>query len=541
MACHRSRVLALGVLSAALASPAWAGGPPPRTADDDVRLLAARIDELIDVGLARARVRPAPPADDATFLRRLSLDLVGKTPPVADVRRFLADESQQKRDAAIKRLLDTPGYSQHFTNIWRDLLVPEASADFNKRYYVTPTMERWLRARFKENTPYDKMVHELITLPLGNNRDGMMRYYDPYSNTGPVTPMGFYVAKEGKPEDLAASAARLFLGVRLECAQCHDHPFGKWTREEFWSQAAFFAGVRRPRQGIIYDGSQLSESGDRRELTIPNTERVAQARFLDGKEPRWKYKVSARTALADWMTAPDNQFFSRAAVNRMWAHLFGVGIVDPVDDFSDANVASHPELLDLLAHEFVGHKFDFKFLIRAIALSKTYQRSSAGGSAADSLRLFARMPIKGLSPEQLFDSLSEATGYRDRTPYQQRFFSFGTPRQEFMEKFASQDKVTEYHTSIPQALTLMNNRLIADATHPSRSLVLAAIAESPFMTTSGRVEALFLAALSRKPTPDEAARYARYVEGGGTESNPKKALGDVFWVLLNSPEFKFNH
>jgi hypothetical protein len=539
MTRHRICLLALAALAAGAAPRAWAG--PPTAGPDDARRLAARIDEMVEARLAQARVRPGDPADDAAILRRLSLDLVGKVAPVSDVRRFLADPSSDKRARAVDRLLDSPGYVNHFTNIWVGLLMPEANADFQRRYLI-PGLEGWVHQQFAANAGFDRMVRELLTVPLKADRDAMLEVQFAFGGDGVPSARMFYMAKEGKPEELAASTARLFLGVRLECAQCHDHPFGRWTREQFWGQAAFFAGIKRPRnQGDFFFGN-LTEAPDRRELAIPGTERIAQARFLDGKEPRWQFKVGARTTLADWMTAKDNPFFARAAVNRMWAHFFGLGIVEPVDDFSDANPPSHPELLDELAREFAAHDFDFKFLIRAITLSRTYQRSSvyAGGARPDP-RLFACMAVKGLSADQLYESIAQVTGLRDGTPRNRRAFFFGGPRNEFMDKFTAQEKRTEVHTSIPQALALMNSGIIAQATHPEQSNTLAAVAHAPFMTTAGRVETLFLAALGRKPRPEEAEKLVRYVDGGGAAGDKKKALADVFWALLNSTEFIFNH
>jgi hypothetical protein len=539
-------LVALGVALGAV----QAGGPPAairrakndgdRSAIDEARRVSMKIDEIIAAGYERAKVKPAPPADDAAFLRRASLDISGKIPVVNDARKFLAEKSPEKRADAVERLLSSPGYVNHFTNLWRDLLVPEANQDFQRRYML-PGIDRWLRKQFAANAGWDKIARELITLPMGNRND-QMRFYN-YFGDQSASPMPFYMVKQGKPEDLAASVARVFLGVRLECAQCHDHPFGKWKREEFWSQAAFFAGLKGNRQGDFFFGP-LTEVQDRREMNIPNTDRVAQARFLDGKAPKWKFKVGARTTLADWMTAKDNPFFAKALVNRMWSHFFGLGIVEPVDDLVDDNKPSHPELLEMLAREFVNHDFDLKFLIRAITLSRTYQLSSvAEGDKPADLRLFARMPVKGLTGEQMFDSLCVATGVRDNINRQQRFFFFGnqSPRQTFTEAFSEQEKKTEYHTSIPQALTMMNNQMIAEATHPDRGLVLGAVTSSSFMSNAGKIEALFLAALSRKPRSDEAEKFLRYVERGGVSGNKKKALSDVYWALLNSTEFKFNH
>lgn len=533
------------VMALALAGVVQAAGPNARPAsdgatsraNDEARVLAARIDEIIFGTIDKAGVKPAPLADDATFLRRAALDITGKVPVVSEARKFLQDRGPEKRAQAIDKLLEAPGYVNNFTALWVDLLVPEANQDFQKRYFILG-MHQWLRKQFAANAPYDKMVRELVALPMNARQDEM--YFQRFTEgSGTASPMGFYLAKSAKAEDLAASTARLFLGQRLECAQCHDHPFGKWKREEFWSQAAFFAGMPKVRQDFFF--GPIQEVSDRREMTIPNTERVAQARFLDGQTPRWKFKVGARQTLADWMTAKDNPFFARAIANRMWAHFFGVGIVEPVDDMTDDNAPSHPEVLDLLAKEFAAHDFDLKFLIRAITLTRAYQLSSvAEGKPADP-RLFARMAVKGLTAEQLFESLSVATGLRDNVPLQQRIYSFGTPRQQFMERFGDQEKRTEYHTSIPQALTMMNNQLINTATNPDQGEVLGAISASPFMTREGKIEALFLAALSRKPKPDEAKKFAAYVERGGATENEKKALADVFWALLNSTEFKFNH
>jgi hypothetical protein len=242
------------------------------------------------------------------------------------------------------------------------------------------------------------------------------------------------------------------------------------------------------------------------------------------------------------MTTKDNPFFARALVNRMWAHFFGIGIVEPIDDLVDDNKPSHPELLDMLSHEFAHHDFDMKFLIRAITLSRTYQLSSATDPANPTpLRLFARMPVKGLTSEQLYDSLCEATGVRDYIPLQNRIYQFGGNRQLFADKFGDQEKRTEYHSSIPQALTMMNNAMIINATHPDHSQVLGAIVAAPFMNNAGRIETLFLAALARKPRAEEAEKFLRYVEREKTTAAQKKALSDVFWALLNSTEFKFNH
>jgi hypothetical protein len=526
----RWAVLALGALLVG------AAGAPARDNVADARALADRIDRYLAEGWQRDGVTPAAPADDSEFVRRAHLDLAGKIPAVAEARRFLKDPSSDKRRQVIEDLLKSQAYATHMTNVWRALLLPETESNYEIRYLQTG-FETWLRQQFADNVGYDKMVRQLITLPFGNGRDMSQAYQDMQNG---ASPMAFYMAKEGKPENLAATAARLFLGARLECAQCHDHPFARWKREQFWGLAAFFAGLQRPQGQGFY--GPISELADRREMAIPGTDRVVQANFLDGTEPRWKYKVGSRVTLADWMTSAKNPYFARAAANRVWAHFFGTGIVEPVDDFNDQNLPSHPELLDDLAREFAAHDFDVKFLVRAITYSKAYQLSSAiGDPSQDNPRQFARMAVKGLTPEQLYDSLVQATGYRDPTPMSQRLYDVQSPRAVFVSKFTAQDKRTEYQTSIPQALALMNSPLIADVTSLQRSETLGAVAESPFFDTPDKVEALFLATLSRKPRPEESARLTKYVNDGGAAKDKKKALADVFWALLNSPEFILNH
>jgi hypothetical protein len=270
---------------------------------------------------------------------------------------------------------------------------------------------------------------------------------------------------------------------------------------------------------------------------------VVKARFLDGKEPEWKGE-GTRPTLVEWMTAADNPYFAKAAVNRMWAHFFGVGLVDQPDGPGDEHPAHYTELLDELAREFIAHNYDVKFLIRALLASQTYQRASTVSHASQKdLRLFARMPLRGLSPEQLFDSLAVATEYQDNSPANP-LAAFGggprSPRTQFLAKFGAQDQKTDYQTSILQALYLMNNEFIADRTSVHKNRTLATLAEQR-TGTARKVESLYLVVLSRKPRPEESDRFVRYVDAGGPAGDPKKALSDVFWVLLNSPEFILNH
>ncbi|HZT80895.1 MAG TPA: DUF1549 and DUF1553 domain-containing protein [Gemmataceae bacterium] len=535
---HRYRQwLAAAALFAAPALALAGKADPP--APLDARAMAARIGQRLAERWQARGVRPAPVAGDAEFLRRAYLDLTGKTPPAAEVRRFLADPSPDKRGRLIEKLLASPGYVTHLSNVYRALLLSEADAD-QRLAFLKGGFEAWLHQQFAANAPYDRMVRDLLTVPVAGGGSRRAFFIETMGGGEAPSPIGFFLAKQGKPENLAAASARLFLGARIECAQCHDHPFQKWTREQFWGQAAFFAGIQQQDPNNPFGG--VRELSDRRELGIPGTDKVVQASFLDGTEPQWRYKVGARVTLADWITSPENPYFAKAAVNRVWAYLLGTGLVEPVDDLNPTNLPSHPELLDELARQFAANKFDLKWLLRSITLSKAYQLTSAGGTAGEDRRLFARMPVRRLTGEQLFDSFAQATGYRDPTPASQRAFAFGSARGQFIAKFtASGDKPTDFHMSIPQALAMMNNPLVQRAIDPDGTGTVAALADLPGMTTAGKVEALFLAVLSRRPTPQELDRFVKHVDSGGPKKDPKRALADVMWALLNSTEFILNH
>jgi Protein of unknown function (DUF1553)/Protein of unknown function (DUF1549) len=509
----------------------------PSALPDAAARLAATIDEHIARRWQAENVVPAPASDDASFLRRVSLDIAGKIPTVAQLHEFLDDTSADKRRALVERLLDSPGYVMHTANVWRGVMIPEADISQEARFLL-PSFEAWLRKKLSDNTPYDELVREILTISV-----------DPRLATNPlamqaqVTPAGFYQAKQLKPENLAAGTARIFLGVRLECAQCHDHPFDEWKQEQFWGYAAFFAGLERAQDGPAGALGSVREFFDRRELAIPGTDKKVIPTFLDGQKPKLKFRASPRDVLTQWVVARDNPYFARTAANRIWGRFFGIGLVDPVDDFTADNPASHPELLDELARAFSANGFDVKFMIRAITASKTYQLSSAQTDESQkNARLFARASLKGLSAEQIFDSIALATGFYE--PFANRNplnMATGSARDEFVQLFDnSRDAVTEQQTTILQALGMMNGPFVTDATSLDKSATLASIAEFPLMTTSERIEALYLAALSRKPRADELARLVAYVDRGGAREDSRQALGDIFWALLNSSEFLLN-
>jgi hypothetical protein len=532
MIIHRLMAAGLGVLSMVLA-------PAARGADREVEVLAARIDQRIAAGWG-ADVKPASPADDAEFFRRVHLDLAGRIPSVTEVRDFLEDDRPGKRRQWVDRILRAApdddsyrdAYATHFANIWRAALLSQTN---QQALAQQSALEDWLRQRLKADAGYDQIVRDLLTQQT-TARPGVAV---PFGPTDP-SPAAFYFANEFRPENLAGSTARLFLGVSLECAQCHDHPFAKWSRDQFWEYAAFFTDlpqVRRPGQA-----ENRAASAAHGQIKVMGTEKTVSARFLDGGEPEWK-DAGTRPTLVEWMTAPGNPYFARAAVNRLWAHFFGVPLVE-LPAAGDESPAGYPDLLDDLAREFASHKFDVKFLIRVITASQAYQRTSAVShpSQKDSRR-FARMPLRGLSPEQLFDSLAAATEYQEAAPADPPFvvrLNNQSPRNQFLAKFALQEQRTDYQTSILQALYLMNNEFIAERASVKTNRTLATLAAQK-TGTARKIESLYLIVLSRKPRPEEGERFVKYVESGGAAGDPGKALADVFWVLLNSPEFLLNH
>lgn len=512
--------------------------PPAR---DDVQRLADQIDDLIAKKWNENDVVSASPSDDSEYLRRVWLDIAGKIPTAADSQDFLDDKSNDKRQRLVDELLNGPNYVVNSANFWRAVLIPEADTDFSIRFML-PTFEGWLRQRLDENKAYDELVSEILTLPLSGSN--VLR------NRNNLNPIAFYQSKEIKPENLAAATSRMFLGIRIECAQCHDHPFDTWKQNDFWGYAAFFAAMQRePQRGADGFLSQLRELFNRRTLTVPGTDEVVKATFLTGESPEIPTGTSARMMLADWMTSKDNPYFARTAANRIWGHFFGIGIVDPIDDFSELNPPSHPELLDLLAAELVEHDFDLKFLVRAITASRTYQLTSEVRSDDDdtSPRLFSRMAVKGMTAEQLYNSIAQAVGTHETfDEAQQGRFRTTSTQNRFLEQFSdSNSGPTERQTSVLQALSMMNGQLITDATGLETSRTLAGIINYPGFDNSRRIDALFLATLNRKPHPEELNRFVTYVESESVDQeaddNPARALSDVFWTLLNSSEFSLNH
>jgi hypothetical protein len=511
----------------AAAETAAAAEPPPAA-------MARRVDELLAQGQAAAGVTPAPLAGDAEFLRRASLDLTGVVPRASEVREFLADENPDKRQALINRLLGSSSHPTHMATTWRNRILPTGADPSRAR--EAAALQKWLRTRFARNLRYDNLVGSLL---LTNGGDEL----------GPAL---YYQSHDLAPEKVAASAAELFLGVKLQCAQCHDHPFADWSQREFWGLAAFFARTKSPGNtpGMMQTSYKLVDV-DRGDVTLPESEEVVPPKYPRGDELAADDGASRRSQLVLWLTSRDNRYFSRAAVNWAWGHLFGEGLVDTLDELDDsAEKTANEQILDELAEYFVASKFDLQQLWRTLANTQAYQLSSRyDGEKPPASGLFAVMLPKPLTPEQLYDSFMRLAPPNDATDGWNRaaannmaaMLDEDPNRVEFVRRMRPPPgEPTEYRAGTLQALMLMNGQTTARVTAPQESRLLGAI-DAPFLNDAERVDALFLATLSRLPDDDERALFVEVISEGSTPVERRQALSDSFWALLNSTEFAFNH
>lgn len=490
------------------------------------------IDRLAHEQFQRLGLFPSDQCSDAEFLRRAKLDAVGLLPTPEEVRAFAADASPDKRRQFVARVLDDPAYADFWANQWADLLRPNPDRVGVKSVFL---LDQWLRERFQANQPYDQFVREIVLTEGSNHRAGPAVIY----------------RDRREPPELTTMFSQLFLGTRLECAKCHHHPNEKWSQDDFYQFAAFFGPLKQKGAGLsppISAGTETFYFAPGGAVKHPVTGETMTPRAPDGPT------VAAdtgdpRRALADWMTAPENPFFARAAVNRVWAHFFGRGLVHPVDDFRTSNPCVNPQLLDALAADFVAHGYDLKHLIRTILESRTYQLSTEPNPSnlADT-RNFSRAYRRRLPAEVMVDAVRDATGVPDTfaaLPAGGRATQAWSYKIEshFLDAFgrpnSSSDCPCERDTqlSVVQTLHLMNSRTLqAKLSDPAGRV--RKLAESPKSPEEIATE-LYLTTLSRPPSAAElTAASAAYAAQGATRQT---ATEDVFWALLNSPEFVFNH
>jgi Protein of unknown function (DUF1549)/Protein of unknown function (DUF1553) len=489
--------------------------------------LARHIDRAIADKLKAEKVEASPRCSDEEFLRRVYLDITGKIPTAAKAAEFLDSKDSDKRAKLIDELLDSKDYGRHMADIWQALLLPRNADNLRLRQYY-PSMTRWLEKELNDGTGWDKIVKNILTATGEVTAD----------KTGPAV---YWIANL-QADKATDNVTRMFLGVQLQCAQCHNHPFTDYKQAEYWETAAFFLKVRpdgnpkaAAKQGRavkIVEGKQIVANRRR----LPESAKILPPKFLGGERPKVKDGEPLRPLLANWLATEKNPYFSRAMANRLWSQFFGRGIVMPVDDMHDGNVATHPELLADLAGQFAASGFDVKYLIRAICNSDTYQRSSKPykGNEDHPAELYARQTVRPLTPEQLYDSLTMLVGAPgNRGPRaKQNPRGQGNAREQFINFFSAEDgaDVTEYQAGIPQVLRLMN----------APQLNNAAVLQPLIRGGKGQaevVEKLYLTVLARRPTAEEKEMVAKFLK---KDTEPRSGYAGVLWVLMQSSEFALN-
>jgi hypothetical protein len=483
----------------------------------------------------KLRLLGIPPSDlssDEEFLRRASLDAAGMLPEPEETRRFLADPAPDKRVRLIDRLLERPESVQIWTMRYADRLGVNQRFVGQKGAYKYYS---WLSAAMAANLPEDQLARAILTASGGN-----------YSHPA----AGFY-RRLRDPEAAAENVSQIFLGVRLQCARCHNHPGDRWTQDDYQGMAAFFAGLRfkdGPFFNHLYDKEETVFLDRSAELKHPRTGAVVAPRFLGGERAAVTPGEDRREALAAWLTGPRNPYFARVAVNRIWYHLFGRGIVEPVDDFRETNPPASEPLLRALADDFTAHGFDRRRLIRAIMTSRAYQLSShpTALNAADE-KYFSHARVRLLGAEVLLDAISAAAGVPERFEglplgYRAAQLPDGEYTHRFLTAFGRPARAMacecerDGESSISQALELVGGPAVQGKVHSEKGRVAR-------LLESGRgprelVEELFLAALTRFPTAEEVKLLSARLED---PAGRRAAAEDLLWALLNHPEFLYQH
>jgi Protein of unknown function (DUF1553)/Protein of unknown function (DUF1549) len=558
--------------------PPWKLAHYPKLAQNNV------IDEKIQTKLEKLRVVPSDLCTDEEFIRRATLDTCGILPTVDEVRAFTSDTAADKRAKLIDKLLDRPEFVDLWTLKWNDTLRNNQRLT---RQGLIP-YSNWIHEQFAKNRPYDEFVRDLITasgknadieldpdrLPPQLQRNPRAAQLVKEINAAAFNPAANYYIVTRNPLDVTSATSQIFLGVRIECARCHNHPFEKWTQNDYYSLAGFFNGITA--RGTNQTPRVVAVNPRAGGVKSPKTKQVMEPRTLDGAVVTQARGDDKRAVVAAWMTAPENPFFAKAAVNRLWAHYMGRGIVEPIDDMRVTNPPSNPELLDALAKEFVEHKFDLKDIHRLILNSRTYQQSSRPNQYnRQDTNNFARYYPKRMMAEQLYDSISQATGVflpqargprgRARPAANQYGMDLsdlgpitrvtqlpalprgngrrgGADLKAFLDTFGKprREVVCECERStdgnIGQALAMINGDAVNDKIAAPRGRVQQLIQSNK--PDAEVIEELYLATLTRKPTPMEQNDADALIR---TAKSRAEGIEDVMWGLLNSREFLFVH
>ena len=484
------------------------------------------VDQLVGDKLRKVRLLPSGLCTDEQFLRRATIDITGKLPTEEEYHAFMNDADPTKREKLVDRLLGQKEFSEIWAMKWSELLMIKSTNQVSVKSAFL--YSSWLTDKIATNVPLDKMVQELLSASGGTFKNPPTNYYQIERDTLKVS----------------ENVAQVFMGIRTQCAQCHNHPFDRWTMDDYYGFAAFFSQIGRKqaedeREQIVFN----SGGGDVRH---PVGNRVMKPKFLGGIEPELN-GMDRREALAKWLTSTDNPYFATSVANRVWSHFFGKGIVEPIDDIRVSNPASNPELFNELGKKLVEYNYDFKRLVRDICTSQTYQRSTERNeSNMTDERNFAHGNVRRIPAEMLLDCICQVTDAQDKfngLPLGSRAVQIanGQTSNYFLTTFgrAPRDTVcaceAKTEPTLSQALHMLNGSTIQGKIGAGQ--VVKKLLDAG-KTPPEVIEALYIRALSRKPTAEETERLLAVV---GQAENPQLGLEDCFWAILNSREFLFNH
>ncbi len=487
------------------------------------------IDKLVEEKLVRLRIEPSPPASDGEIIRRTFIDTIGVLPTADETRAFLADTTPDKRNRLIESLLQRPEFVDYWTSQWSDLLLVNGE---KLKPAAMWTYYRWIRVQVAENAPWDRIARSVVTASGSTLENGAANFF----------------ALHQDPMELAETTSQAFLGMSIGCAHCHNHPLEKWTNDQYYGMANMYARVRvKNGDG---DGNFTVFTTSEGELSQPRTGKPQPPRPLDGETIPFDSPLDRRAALAQWLTAPGNPYFSRAITNRVWANFFGVGLVEAVDDVRLTNPPSNPELLSALAKHLIENNYNLKSLMRVIMQSHAYQRSSQPlpGNKADR-RFYSRYFAKRMRAETLLDAISQVSGAPTNFPgYAAGWRAMQLPDSNvnsyFLKAFGRPQRLLTCECertnepSMVQVLHISNgdtlNQKLAAKDNRIDQLLAAKTPDERI------VEEAYLSALSRLPTDGEKqALVSTLVQAAPDEK--RLAIEDLYWSILSSKEFLFNH
>jgi mono/diheme cytochrome c family protein len=502
--------------------------------------VAEAIDKHIDAFLNTAKLQPVAGSDDVEFMRRLYLDLTGRVPTAEQATEFLDSDDPDKRAKLIDTLLETPEFGNQFGRTWRDWVCPpELPSDNNggaQPHSQADEFGQWLGRKVAAGESWDKITREILTVEGEIKKQPQVIFYGLVGQGGKTT-----------PEGTARAVASLFMGVQLQCSQCHDDPYRDWSQQQHWGLAAFFGRSQGDFKEIEVGKGPSKQPG---EITIPdsafkNSGTIVQTAFLDGKEFQAKNNEDLRRPFVDWLTAKENPYFAPAFVNRMWFYLFARGIVSPIDDFRELNPPSHPGLMKLLAGEFTASGYDVKHLFRCLCNSRAYQRTSAVDEAMDEQQrlslttAFGRMPMRVMTADMLLDSLKSAYGEEkefdlrggSKVNTTGQAATLGSAYLEFHRMFGTNEEdATDFTHGIAQMLTMINHPRLLEGSKAIDDY----LKQSPDASPLDVIEWLYLSTLSRRPTAEEATDAERFVNQA---ADADAAYVSVLWMLVNNSEF----